>query len=143
MIKRLKRRKAPGPDEVPMEVFKELDELNLKWVQEMLNQWWNEEDIPEEMLRAIIALIYKKGDTSKMENYKPIALLNGLYKIYTAIIKKRLADGLDDKLQRTQFGFRKDKSTAGAIYLIRRTAEYGEKTNNPMMMVLLDWEKSI
>ena len=30
VIKKLKRRKSPGPDEVPMEVFKEFGEKNLE-----------------------------------------------------------------------------------------------------------------
>ena len=67
IIKRIKRRKAPGPDEVPTEVFKEMGEEGIEELRGLLNDWWREEEIPEEQLRARVVLIYKKGDTSKYE----------------------------------------------------------------------------
>ncbi len=98
-------------------------------------------------MRARVVLIYKKGDTSKYENYRPISLLNTLYKLFAAILQRRIAAKLDKHLQKTQFGFRRNKGTADAVYLVRRVAEYGEKTTkdndlNPLIMVLLDWEKA-
>ena len=36
-IRKLKRRQTPGPDEVPMELYKELDDDNLEMVREVLN----------------------------------------------------------------------------------------------------------
>ena len=68
--------------------------------------------------------------------------INAIYKIYAGIIQKRLAHILDKHLSKTQFGFRKDKSTADAIQIIRRVAEHGQGTKNTLHMVLLDWEKA-
>ena len=65
-----------------------------------------------------------------------------MYKIFAAIVQTRLAKTLDKHLQKTQFGFRKDKSTADAIHLIRRMTEQGQQTRNKIHMVLLDWEKA-
>jgi hypothetical protein len=108
----------------------------------MLNTWWEDGKIPEEALRARVVMIYKKGDTSKNENYRPISLLNAMYKIMGAILHRRIEKVLDPHLQKTQFGFRKKRSTADAIYLIRRVAEFGERTKDDILMVLLDWEKA-
>ena len=87
-------------------------------------------------------MIYKKGDTSKYENYRPTSLLNAIYKIYAGIIQKKLAHILDKHLSKTQFGFRKHKNTADATQIIRRVAEHGQGTKNKLHMVLLDWEKA-
>ena len=141
-INKYKRRKAPGPDEIPMELFKEMDDKCIELIGETLNEWWNEEDIPTETLKARVVLIYKKGNTGKYENYRPISLLNSIYKIYAGIIQKRLAKTLDKHLSKTQFGFRKDKSTGDAIHLVRRAAEHGHGTKNKLHLVLLDWEKA-
>ena len=46
-IRKLKRRKAAGPDDAPIEFFKELEETALRQVQELLNEWWSSEDIPQ------------------------------------------------------------------------------------------------
>ncbi len=56
--------------------------------------------------------------------------------------QKRIAAGTDRHLQSTQYGFRKDKSTSDAIYLIRRIAEYCIKARNKLALIFLDWEKA-
>ena len=42
-IKKLKRDKAPGPDGLPTDFFKELDYLNKVYILSILNKWWTEE----------------------------------------------------------------------------------------------------
>ena len=83
-----------------MEAFKEMDDDNLEHLLETLNEWWKHEEIPEEILEARIAMIFKKGDTSDLNNYRPIALLNSTYKIIAAIMQNRIAEKLDEKLQK-------------------------------------------
>ena len=46
-----------------------MSDANLQIVIQLLNKWWQEEHIPDEMLMARVILIYKKGNTSKMENH--------------------------------------------------------------------------
>ena len=119
-----------------------MDPQNLKRLLELLNQWLEEEYIEEEMLLSKVVLIFKKGDSANLENYRPISLLNSFYKIFAALIQKRLANTLDPYLLKTQYGFRKNKSTSDAIHCIRRAMEYGERTGNKEILVLLDWEKA-
>ena len=84
----------------------------------------------------------QKGDSDKFENYRPISFFNTPYKIFAATLQRRISNTLDRHLQKTQYGFRKDRSTADAIHLIRRVIEYGESTNNRLHLLLLDWEKA-
>ncbi len=58
IIKRLKRRKAAGPDEIPVELLKELGEEGLWEIKNLLNEWWRAEEISEEQMRARVVLIY-------------------------------------------------------------------------------------
>ena len=58
---------------------------------------------------ANLATICKKGPTDRPDNYRPIALLNIIYKILAIIIHVRLCESLDDKINAAQFGFRKKK----------------------------------
>ena len=58
------------------------------------------------------------------------------------MLQTRIANNLDKHLQKTQFGFRADKSTMDAIHLIRRVFEFGESTQNCLYLVPLDWEKT-
>ena len=65
-----------------------------------------------------------------------------MYKILTAIIQRRLADKIDGYLQKTQYGFRKGKSTAHAIHIIRRMMDAGYRAGQQLVLVLLDWAKA-
>ena len=89
VIRNIKRRKAPGPDNIPTELLKELRAENLEEIRKLFEDWWNHEDIDNEELKASVVLIYKKGDTNNFENYRPISLLNTLYKIFAAVLQKK------------------------------------------------------
>ena len=82
IINTLKSHEAPGPDNVPNEACKELNEVNLLELLHMLNQWWNREHIPEEALKAKVILIFKKCDAEHLENHRPISLLNTCYNVF-------------------------------------------------------------
>ena len=77
-----------------------------------------------------------------MNNYRPISLLNTIYKILAVIIKTRLERGMETHLQKTQYGFRKHRGTAEAIHCIRRIIEQAEQTGSKTILLLLDWEKA-
>jgi len=142
LLKRLKSGKACGPDELPMEFFKWLDEDNQTRLLALINHWWNNACFPQEKLRAFVASIYKKGDPKKQENYRPISLLNSFYKIYAALVQARLAQTIDRALQETQYGFRKSRSTVIPLACVRRLCERAEASQDEMFMVFLDWEKA-
>jgi len=141
-IRRLKRRKSPGPDGTPIELFKELQGPALGDILDLINQWYANKAIPLEVAQARVVLIFKKGDKSDLANYRPISLLNCIYKIYAAMIQKRLADGLEVHMRATQYGFRTKRGTADAIQYVRRLMDKGEMTNTRTLLVLLDWEKA-
>lgn len=121
VIKNLKRKKAPGADEIRNEVWIYGKEKLLKKLTEVLNKMWILRKTPEEWKEGIIFPIYKKGDKKKAENYRGITLKDTGYKIYTEIIRKRLRKQLEEKngLNDTQMGFRKGKGTIDAIYVLK------------------------
>ena len=66
VVEKAKRKKTAGLDDIPMEVFKELEPgtLAINKLLELLNDWWNNESITEDNLKARVVLIFKNGDTS-------------------------------------------------------------------------------
>ena len=69
-------------------------------------------------------------------------MLNAIYKIYAAITRKRLADIIDPYISKTQFGFRRHRSTTHALFVARRIQDIGEQTGDNLIITLLDWEKA-
>ena len=132
-IQKSKRRKTPGPGpedcdlntETAIEFLKELSDESLESLRQCLEHWWEEDHIPEELVPSRVVLIFKKGNSNNLENYRPISLLSSVYKIFAAILQKQIEETIDCKLQRTQYGFRRKKGTAQAIHIIRRIMDTG------------------
>ena len=141
-IQLMKKGKAPGPDGIITELIKWLGIDNKKMLLATINHWWDTEVSPDELFHARVATIYKKGETCKAENYRPISLLGGFYKIYMILIRTRIQAEVEDIVSQAQYGFRPAKSTAHAIYIIRRIQDYAERTGGALYMTLLDWEKA-
>lgn len=76
------------------------------------------------------------------DNYRPISLLNSLYKLYAIIIKSRLTEGLELILGALQFGFRTRHSTTQPIFCLRRIIAYLERGDGDGLILLIDWEKA-
>jgi hypothetical protein len=141
-ISRLKNNKTPGPNRVTSELIKLLEEDGRQKLLDLLNRCWENEELFEEMNQADLAVIYKKGPTDKPENYRPIALLNIGYKLMASMIQVRLSDAMDNRIDPSQFGFRKGKSTAQPIHIYRRIQEIHEEAGLELVTILLDWEKA-
>ena len=56
-IRKLKRGGAAGPDCIPIDIFKELDHAGQMMILRILNQLWNGEEIPQDILQAQVVLI--------------------------------------------------------------------------------------
>ena len=139
---RVKKNKMAGNDGIPGELYKWLDDENKKLLLHAANVCLRQGTMDPHHLNAVVVSIYKKGDASKLENYRPISLLTACYKIVAALLKERLDKGLDKWLMATQYGFRKGKSTSQAIFAARRLQDISEKSKSHSTLILLDWEKA-
>ena len=141
-LKKAKNNKAAGPDNIPAELLKYLDAGNKQALLSVLNDWWTSETVPAELLHAQVVSIFKKGDTQNVANYRPISLLNTIYKVYAQIVRSRIADVIDPHISKMQFGFRKNRSTVDALYIARRVQDIGEQSGENLVMAMLDWKQA-
>jgi len=159
-LQKLKTNKAPGPDGIPNEIWKMLlkitkdpdakaleQDLNgqiLEYVLTLINTIHRDKTIPDAWNDANIAALFKGGDSSDPDRYRPIALLITAYKIYTRMIHHRLTQGLEERLRETQYGFRPNRSAPEAIALLLRLLDHSlsNKYEDEIHLVLLDWVKA-
>lgn len=146
-ITKLKSGKAVCTGDVPIECFKALAYAPGAQLQDFLdlcNTCWAHGHVPNDWLMARVAMIFKKGDPSLSANYRPICLTTVAYRIYASMIKQRLLDaGLDARLWRSQFGFRRARSTSDAIFVARRHIELAcAQRFGQVSLLALDWAKA-
>ena len=104
-LQKLKKQKAPGPDEVLNELFLLLDDHNALTLLKFYNKIWAYGDVPNSWKEAIVVSIYKgKGKDVDPANYRPISLLNSIYKLFAAMLQARLAKQHETHLRGTQYG---------------------------------------
>ena len=135
------QKRTPGPEGLPSELYRWLDEDNRSTPLKHWSECWESESLEDNMNKANLAAIYKKGHTDRPDNYRPIALLNVTYKLWAIIIHVRLYETIDERICKTQFGFRKNKSTAQPLFVYRRSQELQEDSGASFHTLLLDWEK--
>ena len=61
----------------------------------LLNHWWEQRQWPNKMTEARVASIYKKRDAQHPENYRPLSLLNTLFKTLAAVMKARIEEQVE------------------------------------------------
>ena len=78
----MKKGKAVGPDELPVEVWKCMREMGIKFLTRLFNRLLMGERMPEEWRRSVLIPIYKnKGDAQCCGSYREIKLMSHTMKV--------------------------------------------------------------
>ena len=72
----------------------------------VLNICFNLQLIPQEWRKLMVFLIYKKGDRTNIQNYRPISLMPVCRRIYENMILPSITKRVDKYLTEEQGGFR-------------------------------------
>lgn len=131
-IKRLKDGKSPGPDKISAETLVRL-----------FNEWIRNEEVPDQLANSTVSLIFKKGNHLDIANYRPISLLNLIYKVFTSTIDTRIERTLNASQPCEQAGFRKKNySTLDHSFALNELISRCEEYNFPCYMVFVDYCKA-
>ena len=99
---------------------------------------------PENWELATVVEIFKgKGSHSNPEMYRPISLLNTVYKLFARILQTRIAKDMDHLLRKTQYGFRADRSCIQPLHILHRLQEKALAKEGPFYMLLMDLGKGL
>lgn len=99
---------------------------------------------PNVFKKAIIHPIYKSGDRSRVDNYRPISVLTAFSKILERVMNSRLVSYLENYnlIAPTQFGFRSGKSTSDAVHELTDYVVTNMDGGDKVMAIFLDLAKA-
>jgi hypothetical protein len=107
-IQSLARGKAPGPDGILNETYQYSPTELVDCIYELFQAMFKVGEIPPELTQTTTVLLYKKGDPTDLNNYRPIGLVNTLVKIWTKLVAQAVRDYVEEHqiLSSSQAGFR-------------------------------------
>jgi ribonuclease HI/exonuclease III len=140
--------KSPGADGIPYELYKKLrgEKEGDVDVEAILFEVFKDQEqygITEPgFLDGIMSLLYKKKDKRKIENYRPLTLLNTDYKLYTKTIATKLGQVAKDLIDEDQGGFIPGRGLYDHTRTSHEVIEYCELIDFEGCVLSLDQEKA-
>ena len=138
----MKNGKTPGADLITAEMLKAGGCDLSSRLHALFVAVWISGHVPNDWRDAIFIPIPNKGDLSVCDNYRGIALLSIVGKLFAKIILARLDHCLDCQLTESQCGFRQGRSCNDMIFVARQILEKGREHQTPTFFTFVDLKKA-
>ena len=143
-IKTLKPNYSSGPDNIANIVYTKANFAMINYIQMLFNQIIRTQRFPTIWKLAKVTPIFKDGDRSKVNNYRPISNLNSLSKLFEKIIKMFVCHFLEQHhiISNNQHGFRQGFSTSTNLLLFTNFVNNAFIDKAEVHTVYLDFQKA-
>jgi exonuclease III len=141
-LSKINDKSAGGLDGIPTKFIKKFWSFLRHPLLNYANFSINHGSLTQSFNSAGIRLIPKKGDVTKIKNWRPISLLNVIFKIISKAVDLRLQRITDIVLSRGQKGFTKQRQLHECIINITETIAFAEKEKIPAFVLALDMAKA-
>lgn len=144
IIMELKNNGAPGKDGIKSELLKKIKGEISEPLSLLVNLCFETGQFPRTLKTGIVVPLYKSGEKTNIENYRPITLTSNFAKIIEKIFKNRILCFLDKNkiLSDNQYGFRKGCSTEDAIRKLTKNIYNWLDTGRMGLCVFIDLAKA-
>ena len=141
-LKSLPEGRSPGIDGIPTEFYVEFwDDLNLTML-DLFNYILQERSLTKTQKKGLITLLPKKGDTSLIENWRPVSVLCADYKLLSKVIVNRIKPALQSVINVNQTGALAGRTLTENLQYARNVIQNREDTNGAGAIIGLDFQKA-
>jgi exonuclease III len=142
-LKRAKNNKSPGMDGYTIEFYKFFWRDIGHFLLRSINEGYAKGSLSSSQKQGIITCIPKPGKPrNNLKNWRPITLLNTVYKLASSCIAERIKSSLDSIIHETQKGFIPGRFVGENTRLIFDIMHETEKQNIPGLLMMVDFEKA-
>lgn len=137
ILAELKNGKCLGTDSLHAEHLKyNRSNRFLIYLTALLTAIWTTFVIPSSWLISSITCLFKnKGSRSEAENYRGISIMSTCSKILASLIISRFRNAYEKIISTSQFGFRANRSTTDAIFILQNALELSSR---PLFLCFID-----
>jgi len=141
-LKEIKNGTAPGPDGLSIEFFKQFWPQLRHIVLELLNDLYNDTLDLWRLNYGEIVLIPKLKLSNNIRQFRPICLLNVIYKIITKVLTLRLTEAAARVISKNQTVFIPGRSILDGVVILQEVLHDLKSGKQEGIILKLDFEKA-
>ena len=142
-LKSMKSGKSPGLSGFSAEFFKVFWKQLGNFVLRSLNYGYMKGELSVTQKQCLITCIPKDNKPKQfLKNWRPLTLLDTVYKIASGTIANRMKTTLDHIINKYQTGFIKGRSIVENLRVIYDVMKFTEEQKIPGLIMLIDFEKA-
>ena len=138
----MEKNKAAGPDGIPIEFFQTCWEIVKKDIIEMFDDFHKGNLDVSRINYGIITLLTKTMDADRMQQFRPIRLLNCLYKWITRVLTIRMAPYAEKLICQEQTAFMKGRNIMTGVMALHEVMHETKRKRKSGLILKLDFEKA-
>ncbi|CAG5073426.1 Similar to X-element\ORF2: Probable RNA-directed DNA polymerase from transposon X-element (Drosophila melanogaster) [Cotesia congregata] len=142
-LKKCKSNKAAGMDNISNEFLKNLPGNWQLFILAFFNKILVTETLPLDWTKNITTMLFKKGDPTDPENYRSIALINNITKVFTQIYS-RIKKGAETEkiIPEEQSGFQPGKPCADNVFTLLALLQMKLRFGKPVYTLFIDFRRA-
>ena len=143
-FKKLKNKKAAGPDGIIREMLKNSGSHVIDFFVKCFNALFEKGIFPTKWTESIVLPLFRKGDVTNPNNYRGISLFDASSKDYSTIINLRLQEWVEvnNITGKHQAGFKKNYSTTDHMFTLLALVQKQVSLNRKLYVAFIDFEKA-
>ena len=143
-VKKLKKGKASGPDDIMNEMIKSGGKPLHECLLKLFNMILKYECVPSQWTFGYIVPLHKGGSKTVTTNYRGISITSSLGKLFSAVLNERLYEVMKSQkmIAPSQIGFMKGKRTSDHIFVLKCIIEEAKSKRRPIFACFVDLRKA-
>ncbi|MCH80954.1 LINE-1 reverse transcriptase like, partial [Trifolium medium] len=142
VVKECDGSKSPGPDGFNFAFIKEFWDLLKVDVRIMFDQFHGNACLPKGLFSYFLTLIPKVSSPQALGDFRPISLLDCLYKLVAKVLAARLARVVGELIPNTQSTFLKGRQLVYGVVVVNEVIDFSKKTGKEFLILKVDFEKA-
>ena len=115
--------KTTGNDGIAIEMLNALEEYSAEIITEIAKEIYENGETPPQLCKSTFITIPKIPGTLDCNKHRLISIMNQTTKIILRVVLNRIRNKILPEIGNEQFGFRKEKGTRNAIFILRMLME--------------------
>ena len=142
IVKTLKLNKSPGLDGLTGEFYQTFWTVIGPYLVDSYNESFMNGALCESQNLSVLSLIYKKGESTNLKNYRPISITNLDYKILALVLANRMQAVMDKIISDDQTGYIRKRFIGTNIRKTFDIIDFLEKNKKGGLLILIDFQKA-